>query len=258
MENASACRVVSLLASTSSLIPPTSRARTAFSPQHHITHHQGRLDTYTLTDAFAMWSFGTTMTMADDKRSGTAPGASSASPAPEASAPSQQPLASETSDNAVTQFPPRTLSPLTSQRSLQQLGLFAAGATFMALSTLVTRRAVARKLRITRPQFYNQSNRPVTKIDSDGSFIAVEALGLATLNVIGFGIMLTGGIAWAFDISGIEDLRSLARRQFGPTGARTDEEAEREVEEWVAKVLLRKDQNELEAGKQESSTNNKS
>lgn len=140
---------------------------------------------------------------------------------------------------------------------MSQLGLFAAGATFMVLSTIITRRAVARKLRITRPHFYNQSNGPVSKIDSDGSFIAVEALGLATLNVIGFGIMLTGGIAWGFDISGIDDMRRMARKQFGPSGAKTDEEAEREVEEWVAKVLGRKDQIEQATNSTESKPESK-
>ncbi|KAH7037124.1 uncharacterized protein B0I36DRAFT_358870 [Microdochium trichocladiopsis] len=204
-----------------------------------------------------MWSFGTTMTMADDKPPGNGP---SAAPSAQATpVPTQQPSPrTDKPENTVAQLPPRTKSPFFSQRSLSQLGLFAAGASFLALSTLITRRAVSRKLRITRPHFYTQSNRPVDKVDSDGSLIAVEALGLATLNVVGFGIMLTGGIAWGFDISGIDDLRSMARRQFGPAGGRTDEEAEREVEEWVAKVLLRKDQKEQESNKTGPSTENKS
>ncbi|KXJ93771.1 hypothetical protein Micbo1qcDRAFT_158643 [Microdochium bolleyi] len=201
-----------------------------------------------------MWSFGTTMTMADDKRPGNAPAATS-SPA---TTPPPQSAIVDSPNTAVAQLPPRTKSPLFSQRSMSQFGLFAAGASFMALSTIITRRAVARKVRITTPQFYNQSNRPVSKIDSDGSFIAVEALGLATLNVIGFGIMLTGGIAWGFDISGIDDLRDMARRSYGPAGGKTDEEAEREVEEWVAKVLLRKDQKDQPTDSTETQPKSKS
>lgn len=136
---------------------------------------------------------------------------------------------------------PDTRPSVLSQRSLKQLGLFFAGAGFLSLATMITRRSVGRKTLATLPKFYVQSNRPVGKIDSDGSLIALEALNLATLNVIGFAVMMTGGISWAFDISSIDDLRRMARKQIGPSGGRTDEEAEQEIEEWVAKVLLRKD-----------------
>jgi hypothetical protein len=85
-------------------------------------------------------------------------------------------------------------------------------------------------------------------MSGDNSLIALEALNLATLNVFGFGIMLTGGLAWAFDISNVEDLRRRARGHMGETGAATDEEAEREMEEWVAKVLLRRNEKTEESG----------
>ncbi|OTB02878.1 hypothetical protein M426DRAFT_13123 [Hypoxylon sp. CI-4A] len=140
--------------------------------------------------------------------------------------------------------PPEPRTPILSQRSLKQLGLFFGGAGFLALSTLVTRRAVLRKRMVTVPKFYNPSNRLVDKIDSDGSFIAFEALNLATLNVVGFGIMATGGLAWAFDISSVDDLRKKARHHIGPPGGQADEEVERAVEEWVAKVLLKKEPRE--------------
>jgi hypothetical protein len=187
-----------------------------------------------------MWSFGTTMTMANEE----ARPAETPQP-PQAPGPSQPPQAPESLLTQTPQVAPRT--PILSQRSLQQLGLFFAGAGFLALSTLITRRSVARKIAATVPKFYHQSNRPVTKMDGDSSLIALEALNLATLNVMGFGIMATGGLAWAFDVSGLEDLRNLARRHIGPPGGRTDEEAEREVEEWVAKVLLRREEIERES-----------
>jgi len=98
------------------------------------------------------------------------------------------------------------------------------------------------------PRFFIPSNRPVEKMGGDSSLIALEALNLATLNVFGFGIMLTGGLAWAFDISNAEDLRRRARGHMGETGATTDEEAEREMEEWVAKVLLRRNEKTEESG----------
>ncbi|KAI0011392.1 hypothetical protein F4779DRAFT_615635 [Xylariaceae sp. FL0662B] len=157
----------------------------------------------------------------------------------------QQPVQAHQSPQ--TTKPADSPTPILSQRSLKQLGLFFAGAGFLSLSLIITRRAVTRKLVATTPQFYQPSNRPVSRIQSDSSLIAFEALHLATLNVIGFGMMVTGGAAWAFDISGVDDLRRMARRHIGPPGGQTDEEAEREVEEWVAKILSRKDEREKEA-----------
>ncbi|KAI0019079.1 hypothetical protein F4780DRAFT_466496 [Xylariomycetidae sp. FL0641] len=187
-----------------------------------------------------MWSFGTTMTMARDSD----PSHKSADSKTPSSTPTSMPSPVPAPQESVVQ--PVTRAPITSERSLKQLGLFFAGAGFLALSTLITRRAISRKIGVTRPQFYTQSNRPVQKINSDNSLVAVEALSLATLNVLGFGIMATGGLAWAFDVSNLDDLRSMARRHVGPPGGQTDEEAEREVEEWVAKILLRKEHQEQE------------
>jgi hypothetical protein len=173
-----------------------------------------------------MWSYSTTFTMANEKNGGPQAGAAAAPPS------------TKTSPGAPTTSVTTPARPsIFSQRSMKQLGLFWAGAGFLALSTVITRRSVARKIRATIPSFFRPSNQPVTKVDSDSSLIALEALNLATLNVVGFGIMLTGGVSWAFDISSVDDLRAYARRHIGPGGGKTDEEAEREVEEWVAKVL---------------------
>ncbi|KAI1109521.1 hypothetical protein F5Y14DRAFT_25751 [Nemania sp. NC0429] len=193
-----------------------------------------------------MWSFGTTMTISKEGDS-----ASNSTPPPPPSRSDPMPPTPPTPPTPLAPSPPPapaalpyTRPSVLSQRSLKQLGLFFAGAGFLSLATLITRRSVARKLRVTMPKFYVQSNRPVNKLDSDGPLIALEALNLATLNVLGFGVMMAGGLSWAFDVSGIEDLRRMARRQLGPSGGRTDEESEREIEEWVAKVLLRKDKDE--------------
>ncbi|GAP90203.1 hypothetical protein SAMD00023353_4200450 [Rosellinia necatrix] len=178
-----------------------------------------------------MWSFGTTMTMPKDSDSASKP----ASQAPRSDLIPPTPVA------PASPPPPETRSSILSQRSLKQLGLFFAGAGFLSLATLITRRSVTRKHMATLPKFYAQSNRPVDKVGSDSSLIALEALNLATLNVLGFAVMMTGGASWAFDISNIEDLRRKARKHIGGSGGRTDEEAEQEVEEWLAKVLLRKE-----------------
>ncbi|KAI1463698.1 uncharacterized protein F4812DRAFT_238303 [Daldinia caldariorum] len=187
-----------------------------------------------------MWSFGTTMTMAKDND----PSLASTSKAQQSqqSQQSQLPQPPQTSPQLPealqsTTASPRPRPPILSQRSLKQLGLFFAGAGFLALSTAITRRAVVRKRLATIPKFYYPSNQQVNKMDSDSSLIALEALNLATLNVMGFGIMMTGGLSWAFDISSVDDLRAKSRAHLGPSGGQTDEEAEREIEEWAAKVL---------------------
>ncbi|CAJ2504524.1 Uu.00g119180.m01.CDS01 [Anthostomella pinea] len=143
--------------------------------------------------------------------------------------------------------PPQPHPPILSQRSLKQLGLFFAGTGFLALSILITRRSVVRKIRATAPRFYTQSNRPVGKGDSDSSLIAFEALSLATLNMMSASVMVTGGLSWAFNISNIEDLRAKARGHVGAGDGKTDEEAEKQMEEWVDKILGRRDQQEQEA-----------
>ncbi|KAI2610456.1 hypothetical protein GGR54DRAFT_376914 [Hypoxylon sp. NC1633] len=190
-----------------------------------------------------MWSFGTTMTMAKDRDPSPASATESITTTLPEPSPPEQPTQSLQSTIPAAEPRPSVLSP----RSLNQLSLFFAGAGFLTLSTFITRRAVARKLMTAAPKFYQQSNRPVNKIQSDSSLIALEALSLATINVMGFGIMAAGGLAWAFDISNIDDLRRKARRHIGPPGGQTDEEAEREVEEWVARVLLKKEQREQDA-----------
>jgi hypothetical protein len=74
---------------------------------------------------------------------------------------------------------------------------------------------------------------------SEGSLIAAEALGLATLNVIAFAVMAVGGISYAFDISSVEELRYYARaKMYGPD-AKLDADAEKEIEDWAAKMLLK-------------------
>jgi hypothetical protein len=153
---------------------------------------------------------------------------------------------------------PNTRSPITSQRSLKQLGVFFMGAGFMSLATLITRRSILRKRISTWPRFYQQSNTQPAKIESDSSFIAFEALNLATLNVIGFGIMATGGLAWAFDICDVHELRSLARKTLETEGqARTDEAAEQEIEQYFARVLLRKEQTTQDSQANSSSSTDK-
>lgn len=136
--------------------------------------------------------------------------------------------------------------PVFSARSLRQLGLFFGGASFLYLSMLITRRAVARHQAAARLKFY-QPNHLLGHTQRDpprrgDPKLAFEALHLATLNTASFAVMMTGGLSWAFDISSVDDLRRIARRSIeaaagGAAGGDTDLDAEKEVAEWVAKTL---------------------
>lgn len=131
---------------------------------------------------------------------------------------------------------------------MKQLGLFFGGATFFALSVAVSRRAVARHLKASKMEIFAPNTmasgiaRPGAgninaKADKD-PMMAAEALTLATLNVVSFATMAAGGTSWALDILSVEDLRRKARRTlYGGNEANLDEEAEKEVAEWVAKTL---------------------
>lgn len=186
-----------------------------------------------------MWSFGTTMTIADDQDR-------QHPPAPPAKAPAQDPPPTDNAQPVAKPVStrPDTRTPIFSQRSLSQLGLFAAGAGFLTLSTFITRRAIARKHFSAIPLFFEQSNRPSSKLGADGGLVAVEALGLATLNTIGFGILATGGCSWAFDISDVEELRQAARKHTRAGLGDSDEAAEQEIAQYFNDILAGKDQKE--------------
>lgn len=131
---------------------------------------------------------------------------------------------------------PSTFRSLTSRRSLKQISLFAVGATFLGLSTLITRRSLHRRYTASLPAFYRPSNAPPAQ-PINGGLEALEALNIATINVTSFMIMMAGGAAWAFDVSSVDDLR----KRISWSGSGRDEgELEEELQEWVAGILERK------------------
>lgn len=104
-------------------------------------------------------------------------------------------------------------------RPLKQFGFLFAGAGFMAASVAISRRSVMRRRLDAIPKFYS-SNRDTVAFDSaDRSALAAQALGLATLNVMSFGVMLIAGIAWSFDLSSIEELQTRTRAVTRRSGA---------------------------------------
>lgn len=133
-------------------------------------------------------------------------------------------------------------SPLFSQRSRRQLGLFFAGAGFFAISAMITRRSLVRRYKATIPKFYHPSNRPNFQVN--GAMEAFEALNIATVNVLSVSMMLGGGFLYAFDIASLDDMRRKLRSRIGVDGLRTDQEVEEEIKEWFATVLERKEKQE--------------
>ncbi|KAM0252425.1 hypothetical protein ACHAP5_001072 [Fusarium lateritium] len=121
-------------------------------------------------------------------------------------------------------------------RSLKQFGLLLSGAGFLAASVAVSRRSVLRMRRSSMPKFYS-SNRHLAKFDAeDRSFLAAQALGLATLNVMSFGVLLVGGISWAYDLSSIEELKQRTQAVTRRPGSMNPEE-EKAMEEMMEDLM---------------------
>ena len=67
-------------------------------------------------------------------------------------------------------------------------------------------------------------------------------------------MMITGGLLWAFDISGLEELRRKLRGGLGVDGSGPGElDVEEEFEAWLATVLERKKEKEEKRTKKNES-----
>lgn len=64
--------------------------------------------------------------------------------------------------------------------------------------------------------------------------LAFQALNLATLNTLSFGIMMAGGASWALDVSTLDDLRRLTRRSMDSVDGDVNQADEDEVTQWMA------------------------
>ncbi|KAL9609237.1 MAG: hypothetical protein Q9167_005972 [Letrouitia subvulpina] len=134
----------------------------------------------------------------------------------------------------------RLKNPLFNPRSRRQLSLTFAGATFVALSFFITRRAITRKNISAIPLFYQPSNAP-PRVHINGHLEAFEALTLASLNLTSVAVFLTGGLMWAFDVEGVQDLKQRMMRirmQRKASTQTTYTEGDREAEEWFSRYLL--------------------
>lgn len=137
---------------------------------------------------------------------------------------------------------PPTASQTLRSRSRKQLSVFFAGAAFFGLSTLITRRALVRRYKASIPRYFQPSNQPPST-PVNGAMEAFEALNIATVNVLSLSTMIGGGLLWAFDVWGLQDMRTKLRGalRFTEGGER---DAEEEFEEWLATTLARKERKE--------------
>ncbi|RDL36084.1 Uncharacterized protein BP5553_06696 [Venustampulla echinocandica] len=133
------------------------------------------------------------------------------------------------------------------KRSRRQLGLFAAGLGFFALSTVITRRSLIRRHKASIPRFYQPSNR--ANYDFNGGMEAFEALNIATINVFSVGMMTTGGLLWAFDIASLSDMQAMVRSKMFAEGSAEDKAAEKDIEQWFVNAFDRKEFKHLLEGR---------
>ena len=82
--------------------------------------------------------------------------------------------------------------------------------------------------------------KEVPKIN--GALEAIEALNVATINVLSVAMMAVGGMLWFLDVNSLEEGRVKMRRAMGvEVYGKTEEEASDEIEEWIANTLARKE-----------------
>ncbi|KAK0390922.1 hypothetical protein NLU13_0425 [Sarocladium strictum] len=125
-------------------------------------------------------------------------------------------------------------------RNIRQLGLFFTGAAFMAASVFVTRRSVVRRQIESFPKFYVSNRSPPRFDSSDRSLLAVQAFGLATLNVMSFGVLLTGGISWGWDLCSMRELRERSQAALRRPGRQgVDPEEEKALKEMMDGLLAK-------------------
>ncbi|KFY35353.1 hypothetical protein V494_05986 [Pseudogymnoascus sp. VKM F-4513 (FW-928)] len=123
-------------------------------------------------------------------------------------------------------------------RNRRQLGLFFGGAMFFGMASMITRRSLVRRYKSIVPSFYQPSNQAAPPLNLRVE--AMDALTIATANVLSVAMMCTGGMLWAFDIASMDELRAKMRGRLGTerVAGGGNSKAEKELEEWLGGVLL--------------------
>lgn len=132
--------------------------------------------------------------------------------------------------------------------------ILGAGVAFFAFSLLITRRAMTRKRIMVSPAFYTNAPNHRAELTKQVSapIEALEALNIATVNVLSLALMGVGSTLWYLDINSLEEGRRFIRGGMGVDGTgRSEKDAEEEFEEWIATVLSRKEEKEKRAAEVE-------
>ena len=166
--------------------------------------------------------------------------------------PEQSPSLSSSPSTTISNPPTTQTTYSSSSYNRTNLKLLFGGMAFFTFSLLITRRANHKKRIACIPPFYTGSIYFQPKVN--GAMEAFEALNLATVNVLSFGMMSTGAVMCALDINGLDDARRVMRTAIEGSLERShdgsgkpDEELEQQVTEWVTSVLGDRFQKQLEA-----------
>ncbi|KAM5463493.1 hypothetical protein MauCBS54593_007487 [Microsporum audouinii] len=117
--------------------------------------------------------------------------------------------------------------------------LLIGGSAFFVLSAFITRRSLNRRRLASMPQFYTTASHHKPKVSAP--LEALEALNLATLNVLALAILGVGAGMKAVGFETLDELRRIVRGGLGADGTgRTEQQVEEDMEEWVVSVLNRK------------------
>jgi len=84
---------------------------------------------------------------------------------------------------------------------------------------------------------------PITPIN--GALEALDALGIATINVFSYGIMFGGGLLWAFNISTLAELKNRIKMPLDlESGEENGNNSEDYAGNWLAAAIVIKEEEE--------------
>lgn len=159
---------------------------------------------------------------------------------PQATQSTPQEASSQSPPQSVRRQPDVNAYSASWSRPLKQFSLLFLGAAFTAASVGVSRRSVIRRQRDSFPKFYTSNTPgPLDGNSSEGALLGVHALGLATLNVSSFAVLLTGGLAWAFDLSSVDELRVRTKAALQRPGGEVSPEDEKEFEQMMDNLMAK-------------------
>jgi hypothetical protein len=134
--------------------------------------------------------------------------------------------------------------------------IFGAGALFFAFSLLITRRAFNRRRLASKAAFWQNAPDHIAQHSKqiNGTLEALEALNLATINVLSLAVMGSGAALWYMDVNSLSELRQRLKVGTVEDGTEGTKTAEREFQEWLekadgeAKMELKKKVLQMEEG----------